>query len=396
MKICLINNLYPPYARGGAEQVVRKTIERLIQDGHHVVLVTTSPEGEYSWHEGNLTIYRFRPWNLFFYTQGYRYHWLARLVWHGINLFHISAAAYTKEIIQKEQPDVVHTHNLMGISFLIPRMIRKLGVRHLHHVHDVQLVEPSGIILKQHEQSFRYTGWPTKIYTVIVRKLMGSPDVVISPSKFLLNFYQKRGFFKQSKQVVLRNPLTVPMQTQRHKHDQTVFRFLYLGQIEEHKGVQIAIDAFLALGKSLPIRCELAIVGGGSLLEKIKEKTKTNDNIRVYGKVGREELPALFHDANMTIVPSLCYENSPTVIFESFAFGVPVLASNIEGVAELIDENKNGQTFEAGNKQTLKEKMLWALNHKDNVYDMGIKAQSSLKQIAEVSYIDVLVGLYGE
>ena len=46
MKICIIHNLYEPYARGGAEQVVKATIDFLLSLGHEVVLITATPEKE--------------------------------------------------------------------------------------------------------------------------------------------------------------------------------------------------------------------------------------------------------------------------------------------------------------------------------------------------------------
>ena len=66
---------------------------------------------------------------------------------------------------------------------------------------------------------------------------------------------------------------------------------------------------------------------------------------------------SFFAKADITIVPSLCYENSPTVIFESFSYHTPVLASNIEGIAELIKEGENGLTFIAGNEASLLQKL---------------------------------------
>ena len=152
MKICLINNLYPPYARGGAEQVVKRTVEGLLQAGHRVVLVTTVPEVENVHQLENLTIREFKPWNLFFYTDAYKHFLAARFLWHIIDMFHMGSARFVRNVLKEEKPDVVHTHNLMGVGFLIPRVIRKQGIRHVHTVHDVQLVEPSGIILKTKEK----------------------------------------------------------------------------------------------------------------------------------------------------------------------------------------------------------------------------------------------------
>ena len=173
MKVCIINNLYPPYTRGGAEQVVVKTVEGLLLAGHTVVVITTAPkttisspyEGEVRRGSNMPVIYRVTPRNLFFYTDAHQHNFFARLVWHSIDIFHISSMRYVEEILKKEKPDVVHTHNLMGMSFLIPRMIRRLGIRHVHTVHDVQLVEPSGIIRKSKEKTWRYQGFHVQLYS---------------------------------------------------------------------------------------------------------------------------------------------------------------------------------------------------------------------------------------
>jgi glycosyltransferase involved in cell wall biosynthesis len=123
-------------------------------------------------------------------------------------------------------------------------MIRRLGIRHVHTVHDVQLVKPSGIIQKSKENSWRYQGFPVRIYSWIMRFLVGSPNVVISPSQFLLNFYESRGFFKNSKRVVLRNPVTSEVQSIKKENHDTL-HFLYLGQVEGHKGVLFLVKTFL-------------------------------------------------------------------------------------------------------------------------------------------------------
>lgn len=397
MKVCLISNLYPPYSRGGAEQVVFKTVKGMIEKGHEVVVITTSPEGEGFLEEGNLKIYRYKPKNLFFYTQAHKHNWVARSIWHIVDMFHFPSANYVQEILEKEKPDVVHTHNLMGMSFLIPRVIRKLGIRYLHTIHDVQLVEPSGIILKSSERSWRYNGIPTKIYTWMIKKLIGSPNVVISPSQFLLDFYKKRGFFSLSKQVVLRNPVSIEKidkEIGEEKRTNNHLRFLYLGQIEDHKGVLFLTDAFLGLCAQKDFDAELHIVGDGSQTKKIRNLVKDQEKIILHGKVDRAELPKLFGKTSMTVVPSLCYENSPTVIFESFSFEVPVLASRVEGIAELIVEGENGITFDTGSKKSLQEKLMWCQNNKERLFEMGEHTGESIKGLSQQDYIEKLDKLY--
>jgi glycosyltransferase involved in cell wall biosynthesis len=281
----------------------------------------------------------------------------------------------------------------MGMSFLIPRMIRKLGLRHLHTIHDVQLVEPSGIILKAKEKTWRYNGFLTDVYAYLMKKLIGSPNVVISPSQFLLDFYTKRGFFPKSQKVMLRNP--VPVQESvavTHKYDDLVF--LYLGQIEEHKGVIFLVETFMEMCRGRGFCAQLHMAGDGSQFNNIMKLTKDDKNIILYGRVDRSELSALFAKTNITIVPSLCYENSPTVIFESLSFGVPVLASRVEGVEELISEGENGLTFDTGNRDSLINQIQWCLENRDKLAKMSQNASKSLVGLSLEDYILKLNELY--
>jgi glycosyltransferase involved in cell wall biosynthesis len=391
MKICLINNLYSPYTRGGAEQVVSKTVEGLIRNGHRVVLITTAPKGDWKEQSDRLTIYRFCPRNFYYYTNAHTHKFAVRLFWHVINIFHIGAALRVRKILLLEKPHVVHTHNLMGMSFLIPLIIQKLKIRYLHTVHDVQLVEPSGVILKSKENSWRYSGFPTKIYSSIMRLLFGSPDVVISPSQFLLDFYKQRDFFKKSKTVVLRNPITFESYALGAKSSlRNDFVFIYVGQLEKHKGASFLVNTFL---NTAGLDANLYIVGNGAELNKIKKVAENDKRIKIFGRVGREQVASLFMEADAAIVPSLCYENSPTVIFESFYFGVPVLASNIEGIAELIREGENGLMFLAGNEDSLRQKLAWCVENKEKLNEMGKKTNESLRSLSDSEYIRRLIEL---
>lgn len=399
MTICLIKNIYPPFDRGGAEQVVYQTVQGLLQAGHRVIIITTSPEGDSVEEKDRLTIYRFKPKNIYFYTNAHHYGFLARILWHGIDIFNMDAVRKVQTILKKEQPDIVHTHNLMGLSFLVPRLIRRLGIPHIHTVHDVQLVEPSAIILKKQEHTWRFNGFPTRFYTRLLRFLIGSPHVVISPSQFLLDFYRSRGFFAHSACVVLRNPFTFPyqeMSQKRRVEAQTPLRFLYVGQMEEHKGILLLLKAFRRLIQEKNVQAELHIVGSGGALTMVQTLSRGVRQVFVYGRVGRDDLPALFQKMDVTVVPSLCYENSPTVIFESFSCGVPVLASRVEGIAELIREGENGVTFVTGSEDALVEKMHWCTSHRREMYVMGKNASQTPAGLSLLAYVTKLETLYRE
>ena len=83
MKVCLINNLYDPYSRGGAEQVVKNIAKGFIDDDHEVVIITTKPfRGEEKKAIEKIKIHRFFPWNLFWIGNIHKHNPVVRLVWH--------------------------------------------------------------------------------------------------------------------------------------------------------------------------------------------------------------------------------------------------------------------------------------------------------------------------
>src|SRR6185503_15121106 len=109
MKICLVNNLYPPYASGGTEAVVKQTIDLLITAGHQVVLITTQPSqpSNQDWtieHSSDATIYRFRPKNIYYYTDGMKQPVWKKLAWHAIDMINPADASTLRKILIREKP----------------------------------------------------------------------------------------------------------------------------------------------------------------------------------------------------------------------------------------------------------------------------------------------------
>jgi glycosyltransferase involved in cell wall biosynthesis len=235
MKICLIHSLYQPYTRGGAEVVVEIISRELLALGHEVVLITIGRKNMIT-REGRLTIYRLAPFNVFsFLDINQRPIWL-RFLWHPLDVFNLSSYFSVKKILLKEKPAVVMTHNLKGLGYLIPKAIRRSGIRHWHTVHDVQLSRPSGLILFGQEKPFLILD---KMYEKTVRRLFGNPDVVISPSRWLLGYYQARGFFYESKKVVMPNPVVfkkVEKLENQNRPDKKI-NLLFVGQLEKFKGI---------------------------------------------------------------------------------------------------------------------------------------------------------------
>ena len=231
------------------------------------------------------------------------------------------------------------------------------------------------------------------IYTWICRVLFGSPAVVISPSKWLLQVYTAGGFFQESKKKVLPNPIMVfDLDIQeKEKEFSDELRLLYIGQIEKHKGVLWLIKVFKKFKND---NVSLNIVGGGLAMVEAQKLAENDERIHFEGLVEQKELGRIFGGSDLCIVPSLCFENSPSVIYESLYYSVPVVASQIGGVGELIQIGKNGFTFEPKNEEEFLGIIKYFLASPDELRKMKNNARISVAKYNLDNYIGELERLF--
>lgn len=376
MKIGIVTNLYPPYARGGAEQVVVRTVEELSEMHHDVFVITSGPKRKGKIVDKDPTaterIYRFYPRNIYFILDDYKYFWFIRLFWHIMDAFSSFSARHVAEVVQDENPDVMVTHNLKGIGLRIPRAIQRAGVPHVHVVHDLQLIYPSGLLYSGKEKISLFVKPFYAVYQAICRHRMGKPDLVIFPSNYLKEMYMRHGFFKNSDVRVMPNPAPRFTPEERTGRRAGPLRLLFVGQLEWHKGITFLLEEF----QKLEIDAQLIIAGEGTYAAAVNKAASKDKRIIYLGFISLEQLVNCFGIADAVIVPSLCYENSPTVIYESLTAGVPVIASNIGGVGELVEDGKNGFLFKPGSKSGF-VRALWRLDEKKEEF---AKRQKEIQQ----------------
>lgn len=352
-KVVLINNLYKPYSRGGAEMVVEKQAQEFLKGNKEVIIITWSPwRGFGSWRpqkgvDNGILIYRFWVPNIFSYKNLSKHNFIAKLLWHFFDIFNLWSGSIVKNILTEEKPNEVWTHNLMGLGFFLSRVIQGLEIKHMHYLHDVQLVELSGILPWYHDQD---SFWQ-KMYSAIMRRRLGKPDMVVSPTNFLLNFYQERGFFLNTECVIEKSKAKNLYFEKKKSGMQT--QFLYVGLLEEHKGIRVLMQAWDQMrhsrenGKFL---AELCIVGDGALQKEVGEWAKRHPNVQICGRLEGEELQKVYEQSEVLIFPSVCLENNPTVIHEALKYGLKVIAANTGGVEEIVKEE---DLFESENVEGL-------------------------------------------
>lgn len=366
MKIGIINNLYKPYHKGGTEKVCENIINQLEKNGHSCFIITTKPQELSEMNQNPKTYYL----NSNYYNLGQK-NILYRFFWQINNFINFYQKKEIKKILINEKPDLILTHNLMGINWKTFKIIKRLKIKHHHFLHDIQLIHPSGLMIYGKEK--KINSLISKIYQKIIKKIIDSPDLIISPSDWLLQEHKKRNYFKNSKIKVQANPQPftdikkIDQTTlENYKKNKNTIDFLFIGQIEEHKGIIFLIETFKKIGDK---NIKLKIIGNGSLIDKIRKYSEVDNRIEILEQRNKEEIAIELQKNDCLIVPSLCYENSPTVIYEAKAFSLPIIASNLGGIPELITNKE--RLFEPGNQINLIDKINnFIENNKNNLQNL--------------------------
>lgn len=359
MKIVLISNLYPPNQRGGAESFVRRQAIALKSAGHQVTVISTHPEKNSNsrFEEDGIEVIRFRPKNIFYLLEDCNKSFFSRLVFRIVDTFNFFSAGVIFRILKKQKSDLVITHNLAGLGLLTPSVIRFLGLRHIHMLHDTQLIEASGLTNHKHFIFYRCLNF---LYRFITWILFSCVKEVVAPSRFIIKKHFDFGFFTCTDRSVVASHIMdsdlLDANSSRKKNVNKNFRegvvYLFIGQLEEHKGVYELLRSFREF---TTVKARLIIVGCGSLVVDVKKFATIDSRIEYVGYKNQREVFAILSGVHYLIVPSLCEENSPSVIAEALCCGVPVIASNVGGVSEMIsaangflyDPNVKGSLIEA-------------------------------------------------
>ncbi len=251
-----------------------------------------------------------------------------------------------------------------------------------------------------------WSGWTARVEVIRERReklgrALRQVDVLIAPSHFLKRMFIQRGGLPPEQIRYLRFGLDdgTPLRSVPHDERNPGRRGLrvgYLGQIAPHKGVHVLIEAFRSLDVS-DGSCELRIYGDMSRFprygERLRRLAKGDPRVRFEGVIENRRVPEVLAGLDVLVVPSIWYENSPMTILEAHAAGVPVLASDLGGMAEMVRHGVDGLLFQVGDPQDLAVRLRELVENPDLLPRLrtGIPPVWRLEQ-----ELDELMKVYGE
>lgn len=192
----------------------------------------------------------------------------------------------------------------------------------------------------------------------VIRQRLQGAEALISPGAFLRGLLVRHGYPEE--RILLSPHGIAAPQTLRRPGPvgaEPRLRFGYIGPLEPHKGAHLPLEAFALLAPGV---ATLAYWGprpaehmATPYARRILRRLTRTPGAHHQGSFTPEKAPAILASMDVLIVPSLCYENTPTVIYEALASGTPVIASDQGGMRELVQTYRGGWLFPRGDARAL-------------------------------------------
>lgn len=317
--------------------------------------------------------------------------------WRGVNpndvlrdYENLHLEGWFQRVLDDVRPDVVHSFHLRQLGSNLLRTARRNGVRVVVTLTDFWFLCPrftllrsdgqvcsgppdggAGCVACEHPELQGVTPDasmpalsdepPARLHALLRRKQvqlenLALADKVFAPSRFLADMFVQNGLPQASFDVVpygLEPGRIEPIPTARPR---TPLRLGFCGVLSPWKAPHLAVQAVRATTADVQLtihgRTEEPMFQG--YIDDVMAQAGGDPRIRFAGAYAEHEAAQVFADMDVLVVPSTWYENTPFVMLEAFAAGVPVIASDLGGLSEIVEPDKNGKLFAAGDAAGLR------------------------------------------
>jgi glycosyltransferase involved in cell wall biosynthesis len=397
MRILLINKFL--FIKGGAEKHFFQLKQLLEEHGHDVALFGMEDSRNLPFTNPHALISHVDFEHVRFDWQGLRT--AARL------FYSFEARRKLRALIREFKPDIAHVHNIYHqISPSVLSELRRANVPVVYTVHDFHLLSPNYNLFAngtvdecvkpnhiwrvvrhrcvKHSFAASLLAAAAMAFHRAVNIVEKNVDVFIAPSNFLAGLLNAWGFQAQRVEVI-------PNFAASHAAPSSGGdSFLYIGRLSAEKGVATLVKA--AAGLPAPV----VIYANGAEEQSLKtlaaEVGATNVTFTPYE--GEEKLQQLLLQARALIMPTVSYENSPIAVIEAMAAGVPVVASNLGGLPELVRDKETGRLFPAGDHEALSKILRELWESPEIARQLGQGARQFAERLTPEQYYRTLMSTY--
>ncbi len=378
MKILSVHNSYQ--TPGGEDHVFAEEADLLRSHGHQVVL----------YHTSNEQVKGKNPLVL-----------LGNTIWN--NRIHHELRA----LMQRERPDVVHVHNTFPvISPAVYYAANEAAIPVVQTLHNFRMLCPAGTLFRDGHVCEECVGkrvpWPgvvhgcyrnSRLATAAGGAMLATHNYMKTWSK-AVSAYIALSNFARDKFIQAGFPaekiLVKPnfLKTDPGAGDGSGNYALFVGRLTPEKGINTLLEAWREIGTKLPLQ----IAGDGPMASEVERASREIEGVTWLKWLPREKVLETMKNASVLVVASTWLEPFGLILAEAFAVGLPVIASNLGSMSTMVEHERTGLHFSAGNTKSLVEAVGWWNAHPTEVALMRgrVRLEYETKYTAERNYSQMM------
>ncbi len=294
-----------------------------------------------------------------------------------------------KAVLAQFRPDVIHVHNTVPlISPSIYWAAAHAGVPVVQTLHNFRLLCPQGLLLRDGhvcEDCVGHLPWRGVMHgcyrgsrsqtavlalATTVHRFAGTWQNKVTRYIALNEFARRKyieGGLPSDRISIKPNFVDLPALTGGSRQG-----ILFVGRLSPEKGV----DTLLAAANNLPSGVRLRVAGSGPL----EAQVRAHPAVDYLGALQPEQVYEQMRSSALLLLPSICYDNYPRTLVEAYACGLPVLASALGALKDLVIEGRTGWLAPAGDALAWSLQIGNALSQPALLYTMGIQARELYEQ----------------
>ncbi len=269
----------------------------------------------------------------------------------------------------KKDNDIVHAHNIPAALAMKNATGKKILTLH-------------GIFSKQIDQLHGKT--TSNISERYEKNALNWADAITVVSKEAHEHYTKLGFHVQQIPNGI-NIVSLPTKEDKRFENQIIFA----GRLSKEKGILVLLD----VAKKIPDNINLIILGTGPEEDKVRDEAKSHSNIHFLGYQSKENTIALIRGSEILVQPSLM-EGISSTILEAMACKTAVIASNVGGNKEILQNNENGILVDPNSSESILEKIVELVQDNNKKKKLAENAFRTVKKYDWENIGNLYLGIY--
>lgn len=402
----VIHQFYPD-GFTGTEKFVLHMARVMLQRGHRVKVITYSARGleEFPHDHGNVVHkeydYEGVP------VLAFRHKMFDPVQTSGVG--HPDLFAFASFICMQERPDLLHIgHPMRGLEWMAAAL--QAGIPYIVTLTDFWFICPKSTLVRNNGQLCEgpENGEACSLHCQISEAqarlqshtaLLRAARKILAPSAFVASMMNSvlPDVHVEVISHGIRYETIVPNRRRYKTRSRRPLVLIFAGYLAPHKGAHVIIEALTTI-PAAQIRLKIYGAGDEEYVRKLQAAAAVDPRVELCGPYTEHDIHRMYLEADVSIVPSLVYENYPLVLHEALASHVPAIVSGAGGMAEKVWNGVNGFTFRMGDVKHLARRIVQLVRRPNvlNVFKTNIRTMPIPSVDHEASAYESIYYIYSE